>query len=177
MVLTAYRTSRAGPEEEQAERQLTDTLDILSGALDETRRIMAGLSPVLLDDLGLAEALRAACREAAGRLNIEWTMLGTPPTRELAPEVEIAIFRIAQEALNNAVRHSSTKSLECTFDDGPEGILLEIRDQGRGFDPVLMGHGLGIVGMRERAGLIGGTLEIQSEPGMGSVVRLRVLLV
>ncbi|MCB0057033.1 MAG: hypothetical protein KDE45_08410, partial [Caldilineaceae bacterium] len=123
---------------------------------------------------GLAPALELLSTEfAAG-----FTLLGEP--RRLAPEVELALYRIAQESLNNARRHASATQVEVTLTFQPEQSKLTICDDGVGFEPALTsadftrgGH-FGLMGMRERAQLVGANLQIATLPGQGVAVSVTV---
>lgn len=151
-------------------------------ALDGLRDAMFDLRPAALDDLGLAAAIRGhaerflQARGIAVRCEIE--ELAT----RLPPETESAVFRIAQEALSNVARHSRAESV--LIQVGPEDgrLRLEIEDDGEGFDPASIekpgpdGRGLGLLGLRERAELLGGRATIDSSPGAGTRVLVEVPL-
>jgi signal transduction histidine kinase len=99
----------------------------------------------------------------------------TGTERRLPPEIELAAFRIAQEAVNNVIRHSGASRLLLTIAFGDGGLCLSVADDGRGFDPSaldrqLLAERLGLLGMRERAALTGGALAIRSTPGRGTTV-------
>jgi two-component system, NarL family, sensor histidine kinase UhpB len=146
----------------------------VSGALRELRRIAMSLRPTALDDLGLVPALEQLTEHApaAERSAVRFEHAGLE--RRLDPSVETAAYRVVQEALTNAARHAEATaiSVEVRQQDGVLSAIVE--DDGRGFqgDP----PGLGLTGMRERAELIGGALEIASSPGAGTKVTLSVPL-
>lgn len=151
-------------------------------ALDGLRDAMFDLRPAALDDLGLSAAIRGhsqrflEARGVAVRCEIEELL------ERLPPETESAVFRIAQEAMANVLRHSGADSVLIQM--GPEnGMLrLEIEDDGRGFDPASIekpgpdGRGLGLLGLHERAELLGGRATIQSSPGTGTRVLVEIPL-
>ncbi|MCM2254554.1 MAG: HAMP domain-containing protein [Vicinamibacteria bacterium] len=155
---------------------------LASHALDGLRDAMFDLRPAALDDLGLSAAIRGhsqrflEARGVAVRCEIEEL-----PER-LPPETESAVFRIAQEAMANVLRHSGADSVLIQM--GPEnGMLrLEIEDDGQGFDPASIekpgpdGRGLGLLGLHERAELLGGRATIQSSPGTGTRVLVEIPL-
>jgi two-component system NarL family sensor kinase len=156
-----------------AEASLTTGLARLSDTLREVRRISHALRPSMLDDLGLAAALEQLTRELADQSGIEITFVQTTPkpTRAAAlPDaINTALFRIAQEALTNIVRHASAARAALTLEVGAEGVTLSIADNGCGFD---VAHaqadpraGVGLRNMRERLESIGGRLDIASQPG------------
>src|SRR5262245_50281693 len=93
----------------------------------------------------------------------------------LPPEVETTLYRIAQEALNNVAKHAAAKHVEIILERRPDAVLLIVEDDGRGFDASgIHGGGFGLVGMRERAALVGASLEIESTPGQGTTVLMRI---
>ena len=157
--------------------RLRDTAD---SALEGIRRFSQDLRPSVLDDLGLIPALEwlAANLERQHGITASISVTGQP--RRLPPEKELIVFRVAQEALGNARRHSRASTVAMTVDMAEEALTLIVTDNGQGFsmperagDLVQSGK-LGIVGMRERARLIGATLIVQSEVGAGTTVTLRV---
>jgi signal transduction histidine kinase len=133
-----------------------------------------------LDVLGVGAAIRWQAEEYAARTDVEFQLeiaeseldAGT----ELDPEVRITVFRIAQEALTNVLRHSGADKVRVTYREGKGTLLLEVADDGVGISrkEVLDRTSLGLVGMRERALAIGGELTVESPEGRGTVVRLRV---
>jgi PAS domain S-box-containing protein len=140
------------------------------------------LRPAALDDLGLAAALDNFVREWSKHYNIPADFHGTgtgtsTATTRPSPEVEINLYRIAQEALNNTYKHAQASRVDVLLERRDGSIVLIIEDQGVGFDPndkEQAGNGLGLLGMAERAALIGGTLEIESAPDQGTTVYARV---
>jgi signal transduction histidine kinase len=144
--------------------------------LDEVHRLIFDLRPALLDDLGLIAAIRwlaARHLEPAGialRLEIE------PPRLRLSPEAETALFRAVQEALGNVVRHASASSVLIQVSEEGGALVVEIEDDGVGFDPAAVaepgatGRGLGLLGIRERLELLDGRACIESAPGQGTRV-------
>jgi two-component system sensor histidine kinase UhpB len=151
-------------------RELADVRDGVRATLEEVRAIAANLRPEALDDLGLAAALRQLAIEAerAG-LAVERTV---EPDLRLAPEAEVVVYRIAQEALANVMRHARAQRVELRLERVGSGARLRIADDGIGTPPGA--HGGGIRGMRERTVLAGGTLTVQSDSGVGTVVTLEL---
>ena len=146
--------------------------------LDDVRRTVRALRPVYLEDLGFVPALEALLREArAAGKSAELKVSGEP--RRLRSDVELAAFRVAQEALANAVRHSGASHITLSLTFTPAEVQLDMSDDGQGFSaptsPDLLtqeGH-FGLVGMRERTLLAGGQLEVTSQPGQGTRVWAR----
>ena len=149
-------------------------------ALEGVRRFSQDLRPSILDDLGLVPALEWLITDLEKGYGMATKVSVTGSRRRLAPEKELAVFRIAQEVLSNVRRHSQASAVEMTLDFGADALTLIISDNGQGFslprrtsDLALSGK-LGIIGMRERARLIGGTLIVQPDPGAGTTVTLRI---
>ena len=154
--------------------------ELLVQALEENRHIAQNLRPPDLDELGLAEACRNFCEQFQARtqLNVKWQI---PRAAERCPPaVELNLFRILQEALNNVERHAHAQTVRVRLARESDAILLNIQDDGRGFD--LNGAkadkrkrpGIGLTNIRERAALLGGTCEIESSPDQGTTVGVRV---
>ena len=167
----------------QKDREWLESLQHLADhTLDGVRRACRDLRPSILDDLGLRAALEWLCDSSSNRgISSRFICTGTPPVT--MPEAEIAIFRIAQEALSNIWRHAQATSVEVELQYLPDMLCLRIQDNGRGFLPRRtpdVPHnsqgGLGLLGMRERATLIGAELTIDSQPGNGCTVILRLPL-
>jgi two-component system sensor histidine kinase UhpB len=145
--------------------------------LDSLHRLATDLRPVSLDHLGLVEALRQHA-QAFGRqhhLNVQFEAVGLDDER-LSPDAEIALFRVAQEALTNVVRHSQATYADVLLERRGDRLILIIEDDGAGFDPVaaMPAGRLGLAGMRERAEMLGGSLVIESSVGAGTTVLAEV---
>jgi|GEM_PF-1782136 len=169
--------------------------ELLTRTQQEVHRVIFDLRPSLLDDLGLAAAVRWYAERYLEPEGID-VSLEVEEELELPDEVEITAFRIYQEIITNILRHAHAEHVSVELelhpalisvaaeDAGPEGgagaagtLVLAVEDDGVGFEPDQQsGGGAGLVGMRERADLIGGTIEIDSEPGLGTHVRLRIPL-
>ncbi len=150
-------------------------------AATRLRDLARGLRSPALDQLGLAPALSsllAATEEECAALATDLEVTGT--AARLAGDVELGVFRIAEEAVRNAVHHAGAHRLEVALDFAPDSVGLTVKDDGRGFErdraeQVGSGH-FGLMGMAERASLLGGDFEVQSAPGAGTVVAARVPL-
>lgn len=151
-------------------------------AIRELRNIMADLRPAQLDDLGLVPALKWYISQYQARNPLPHVRLTVDhaPGR-LPPEHETVLFRVAQEGLTNARRHAEATEVALRLTQVDSRVELEIRDDGVGFDPKQPprhepGSGLGLPGMRERVGLVNGTLQIDSAPGQGTCIRVTLPL-
>jgi signal transduction histidine kinase len=146
-------------------------------ALGEMRLLVYELRPPLLKQEGLVAALQARLESVEGRAGLE-TLLKVEGKGRLAPDVEQALYRITQEALNNIFKHAQARSITVSLRlaEHPQTTILEIADDGIGFDPAaVQGRGgLGLRGMAERVEQLGGQLRIKSEPGAGTIVQVEV---
>lgn len=177
LIAIALMAERAGASADpDAAEQFAGIAERLHFYLDELRRIAHELRPEMLDDLGLVNALIALANSVAADrgLPVDRDLPQATPA-ELTVEQELVVYRVAQEALTNAARHSgaSTVGLSLVQEDGE--LVLEVLDDGSGIGEG-GGDGVGIKGMRERSRLVGGELRIGPGPGSGTRVRLAVPL-
>ena len=169
-------TSESG----QAQPLVRDLREVSDSAITELRRIMADLRPAQLDDLGLIPALRWYIGQFSGRhpgLNVSLNA-GRLPKR-LPPEHETVLFRAVQEALTNVARHAQATQATIDLRQEEHSVRLAIADNGIGFDvntppKYERGSGLGLVGLRERVALVGGTCTIESTPGRGTRIGIEL---
>jgi|GEM_PF-2128314 len=155
--------------------------DSVGLALEEIQRIMAGLRPSSLDDLGLVQSLRESANEVSRRTghSIEFITQLDERTR-FDETIEIVLYRIAQEAVNNAVKHAGGGRVSVELIDRDGVLVLKVKDSGAGFDVDLMmtsadKRGMGLVGMRERAAMIGAGLTVTSRAGDGTLVTVELV--
>jgi signal transduction histidine kinase len=157
---------------------IRDKLQKLDGFLEQgvqlKRRVIEGLAPSALSNLGLPAALEALVAQAASTAGIKMTFDGPDDSLDPPQEVGIACYRAAQEALTNVQRHSKASEVRVELDCTPQWIELRIRDNGQGFRNVGPGKTHGLRGMRHRALSLGGTCVIHSAPGQGTTVAFRV---
>jgi two-component system sensor histidine kinase UhpB len=146
-------------------------------SLEDVRRISIELRPEALDDLGLASALAVLGQRLAERSALDVVERVPPSLPELTPEVELVVYRVAQEALTNVARHSGSDHAELLLETDDGHLVLTVTDEGRGL-PADYSPGTGMRGMRERAKLVDATLEVTTNAaGTGCLVRLDVPLV
>jgi PAS domain S-box-containing protein len=155
-----------------------DDLERIALSLDQdVDRLAWELRPTALDDLGLRAALTNYVQNWSNRTSISARLHTSGLLDErLASDVETTLYRIAQEALNNAAKYSRAGHVEVILERRHDSVLLVVEDDGIGFDADggVKGQGFGLVGMRERAALVGGNLEIESAPGQGTTVLVRI---
>jgi two-component system sensor histidine kinase UhpB len=173
VVLQLERTVRLLPMSE-LRGEVEQVRETARESLDDLRRIARELRPEVLDDLGLPSALIALASGLAKRagLVIERRVARSLPA--LSPEVELVLYRVAQESLTNVARHAEASRVELVLEPAGDGVVLRVRDDGKGFHAGTAEPVNGIRGMRERAVLIGARLRIDSPPGCGTEVELQV---
>jgi two-component system, NarL family, sensor histidine kinase UhpB len=172
LLLRLEAVREAAPPE--LEQELAETKALANQAMRELLSLARQLRPTALDDLGLAAAV-AGQVEQVGRGEVDAEFEAEGDFSDLGGDAQLVVYRVAQEALSNAARHSGAAAVRVTLrrrDDG--SVALAVADNGRGFAFEASERGLGIGGMRERALLIGGELTIESRPGAGTTVRLAV---
>lgn len=184
-LLTAIRFSMdglpVGAADIDATRQVTRVRDLIDKAMAYLRRLISGLRPGVIDQLGLLPALREVAEQILAPLDIVVTIEG-PSGGRLPSEVEVVLFRIAQEAMHNVARHSGARSADLVVARTAGHVTMRIHDDGRGFDAAAVerdtapGRGLGLLGMRERASLLGGSVRIESVPGAGTTIEAELPL-
>jgi PAS domain S-box-containing protein len=161
----------AGPE---ASGELEELRHLAESLIGELRGISRGLRPSVLDDLGLVAATRRLLEDLEKRTGIDTTLGITGPERRLPIAVELALFRVAQEAISNAELHAEPKRVAVGMSFEPGGVRVLVSDDGHGFDTIGNGSGprssLGLVGMRERLHMVGGRVEVHSSPAGGTTV-------
>lgn len=151
---------------------LRDVQNSVRLSLEDVRRIAIELRPEALEDLGLESALAVLCDRLAQRSGMAISCEIDSELPQLSSDTELVIYRVAQEALTNVARHSGSQRAELRVQRDHCGVILTVRDRGRGL-PADLGDGSGMRGMRERAALIGATLEVRNtDPG--AEVRLQV---
>ncbi|HEX5762048.1 MAG TPA: sensor histidine kinase [Solirubrobacterales bacterium] len=154
-------------------RELEDTKSVANQAMLELLSLARQLRPTALDDHGLVAALSGQIEQLRSG-GIEAGLHSEGEFSDLPDDVQLVLYRVAQEALTNAARHSEAERVEVGLRRGADEVELQVRDDGRGFAFEKSERGLGIAGMRERALAVGAELTIESRPGHGTTVRLAV---
>lgn len=172
--------AQSGIDTRQSKNQLEKLRSMLANTSRDVHRLIYDLRPSLLDDLGLFAALNSLANSSLKPAGVQVHFEIAGRERRLPAEVEIAIFRIVQEAVRNIVRHAKAESAYICLEFQEKSIIIQIEDDGIGFDTSRefsyneLGQGLGILGMRERAELLKGTLEIDSKPGSGTRITAEI---
>jgi len=175
MDLSLIRSSSSGEDVSLAKR-----LDRMEAQIDATiaamRRIAADLRPLTLDDLGLAPAIESLVQDFQRRSGVRCELVIADPDLELPGAHATAVFRIVQESLTNVGKHAKASNVEVVIGEDPEGIIVAVRDDGVGFaiDGPRKPQSYGLLGVRERAYLLGGQTRIVSVPGKGTEIEVRL---
>jgi two-component system, NarL family, sensor histidine kinase UhpB len=171
------RLSALKDSEDVAVHALAESLErMTSEALESVRRLALELRPPALDDLGLLAALGDLAQRFSDQLGAPVDYLPRGNRERLSPDVELVLYRVAQEALTNVAKHAAATAIWIDLDRGPDAVSVSIRDNGIGFDPRLTvasdgrGLGLGMFGMEERVALLNGTFRVWSSAGHGTEV-------
>ncbi|MEU6537871.1 sensor histidine kinase [Streptomyces sp. NPDC047000] len=162
----------ADQAEEPLRTELEQVREITRESLDEVRRLVRRLRPGVLDDLGLVAALTSLTSDFATHTGLRVTRRMDPALPALSPETELVLYRVAQESLTNAARHADAEHVTVALRRAGDAVVLTVGDDGRGLRAAR--EGAGIRGMRERALLVGGALDIVSVPPPGTGTRIRL---
>jgi two-component system sensor histidine kinase UhpB len=154
--------------------ELTETKLLANRAMEELLSLARQMRPTALDDLGLVAAIAGQVELAGSRPELHASFSSEGDFADLDSDVQLVVYRVAQEALSNATRHSDAEEVRVELRRGTGGVELEVTDDGRGFAFAEAEAGLGLQGMRERALLVGGEVNVTSRPGRGTTVRLRI---
>jgi two-component system sensor histidine kinase UhpB len=179
-LLMRLRLARSVGDAEAKDALLEDVRRELAETADGLRRYAQGLRPPALDELGLGPAIESHVRHIAEAAAVPVDVRVEGVGRLEAPEVELALYRIVQEGITNALRHSGARQIRVRVERCDGAVVATVRDDGVGFDAETLlqthdgEHGLGLFGMRERAEYVGGRVEVTSARGQGTTVRAAV---
>ncbi|MCU0485789.1 MAG: PAS domain S-box protein [Anaerolineales bacterium] len=177
--LTIVENSLIGEANLAVRGRLQDSLRLVEETTRKVRDVMADLHPPVLDEYGLVSALSWYSAQYSRRTGLDIQVTGEPIEPRLPLDVEMALFRLAQEALNNVAKHAQASLVEITVESTDHSICLTVRDDGSGFDTQALDHPSaqphwGFLSMEQRAASIGGHLTIQSAPGKGTSITVQV---
>jgi len=168
------RAERHAPKDSEWSKDLREVRDIAQSTLENVRSLSQALHPVTLDEAGVESAIEWYLPTIERQHGISIHFEKSGHSREISSRVGIHIYRILQEALNNVVRHSQSKSADVRLSFDAQGLVLEVADHGKGVNVESARRGIGMVAMRERAELIGGDIRWLGADGGGTRVRLEV---
>jgi len=167
------------PDSASGQEDLDEALELVRDVVGEAREVIHDLRPTVLDDFGLAAAVRLQVQTLQSE-GLEVGLEEALGDERLPPELETTLFRISQEALTNVRKHARASTAHVVLERSGRAVRLMVRDKGRGFRPDEAtrsngsGERVGLSGMRERLSLLGGRFELQSEPGSGTTVTAEV---
>jgi len=156
----------------EAEEHLDRAGDLARESLREARRSVLALRPQVLEENNLCAALESLLKKMTAGTPVQAEFISQGEPRKLPPEWEENLLRIAQEVLTNVLRHAQASHFSAQLEFDASEIRLELRDNGRGFDPAGKHDGFGLIGMKERVEGMGGQLTIQSVNGMGTAIQI-----
>lgn len=167
------------PDTPDAQQRLASLYELINSTIQNVRKLASSLRPGILDDFGLVAALEWLVQDYAKRTSISCRLLELPEDFPLDRERATAVFRICQEALTNIARHAQATEVAVRLTHADAALCLEVRDNGKGITADEINHirSLGLVGMRERALLLGGSFNIHGTPGQGTTVVVQIPLI
>lgn len=172
------RLARGAKDPKTRDARLEEVRNEIVKAAEGIRRFALGLRPPALDQVGVVAAISEHARSLCETTNLNVDFKADYIDNLLSPDTELALYRIVQEALSNTVRHSGASMVRVRIEHKDDGVVVLVTDDGQGFETGaafdLARQGLGIFGMRERAAYVGGTVDIDSEPGDGTTVRVEI---
>jgi signal transduction histidine kinase len=172
--LSSLNWNRAA-DRQGRDHKLEQALDELQTLISDVHGLSHRLHSAKLEHLGLQDALKELCQQVAQRYELEID-LQMNEVRDLGPDIALCLYRVAQEAMNNVVRHSSSSRVAVRLTASGKTLKLQVKDDGIGFDRSKTPVGLGLVTMEERLQIVGGRLSVASKPGEGTVVTAQVSL-
>ena len=159
----------------QLRDELRETQAVATRAMGELVHLARELRPIALDDLGLGAALRTQIADFGRRAGIETTLaLPQAGLEDLDSDEQLVVYRVVQEGLSNVAQHAGARNVRVDVERRGEGTVVRVADDGEGFTSGEQKAGLGLTGMRERAVLAGGRLDVSSSPGAGTTIELRL---
>ncbi|RZM16112.1 MAG: PAS domain S-box protein, partial [Pedobacter sp.] len=174
----AWLNRKIKSDDLEVQQKIKDTIQLIDTTVITVRRIATELRPSILDDLGLIPAMEWQSEEFQKRSEIETNFVSNLSNFAASPEVATGIFRVYQESLTNVMRHAQASKVEASLNIADDSLELVITDNGKGFliETISNKRTLGLLGMKERVNLMGGTYEIISAPGHGTSVKINVPL-
>ena len=171
-----YQVARGSAASDELQHQLEPLLAHVSEIAQALHALSHRLHSSKLETLGLVPAMRGFCREFAAQHNIRVDFSSGDVPDELSRYVSLCLFRVLQESLSNAAKHSGAAHVDVRLGSEPGVVSLSIRDSGSGFNPASAMHagGLGLIGMKERVGLLKGTIAITSKPNIGTEIHINI---
>ena len=159
---------------ESSQPLLVDTRKLIDECIQEIRNIIHNVLPPVLTDYGLLAALEALCNKVQQVTNIKVNFYKNLPEQRFSHDVELALYRIAQELFGNAIKHSNATTIKLSVTKSGDRVLIEFKDDGVGFNINEVKHGFGIKNLESRVQLINGEIDIQSKPSVGTITTIKL---
>ena len=159
---------------ESSQPLLVDTRKLIDECIQEIRNIIHNVLPPVLTDYGLLAALEALCNKVQQVTNIKVNFYKNLPEQRFSHDVELALYRIAQELFGNAIKHSNATTIKPSVTKSGDRVLIEFKDDGVGFNINEVKHGFGIKNLESRVQLINGEIDIQSKPSVGTITTIKL---
>lgn len=156
---------------------LNDSIELLNNTIIEIKRQISSIRPPSLEDMSINDAIRDIVREFEGRTDLSFVINDKDFSCKFPEEIEIVIYRCIQESLTNIIRHSKATEATVNLSYNNNVVYIEMKDNGVGFDKTTIDNrsqNIGIIGMQERVALLGGTVDILSSPGKGTVIKISI---
>jgi signal transduction histidine kinase len=174
-ILLGLKSLEERIETDEGRSAASELRDLVVSTLQAVRRLAVELRPAALDDFGLVPALERLRDTVAEQSALSVEVHSTLGERRLPTDIETMLYRTVQEALTNAVKHAEAARVTIRLSEGAGTVILTVQDDGKGFDPqIARDGGLGLVGMRERAALLGGRFMIEASEGAGTMLKAEV---
>lgn len=168
--------SQLRPEQSDAVNRVKAMQSLLDSTVASVRRIATELRPLMLDDLGLVPTIEWLVHDFSQRTGVAVELELPPQDFDVGPDIATAVFRVLQESLTNVARHADASKVRIALSGSKAAVELRVQDNGRGFKPSASGgtKTLGLIGMRERCAMLGGTFILESEPGAGTSIAMTI---
>ena len=177
MVLRLFLGTVAGADDSADLRErIQEAIGMVDRTIGDLRRLMARLSPRTLEEIGLVAAIRKEARELSRGTGMQARLDLPSNLRELDDDIELAVYRAVQEALNNIAKHSQAKRFRVQLEATPEQVRLRVEDDGLGFSGNSRSRSFGLFGMRERIAVLGGNVRVRTRHGKGTQIIVSVPL-
>jgi signal transduction histidine kinase len=173
-ILIRLKTLQGETDPEVLVKRLDYLRELTAQTIEELRRISLDLRPAALDNLGIIPALRWYMKQSSELTGVTIQFIGPEKSERLPPEIELILYRVAQEGITNAIRHGKAEKIEITLERDTRAIRLIVADNGKGFNPTLRDQGLGLIGIRERVELLDGRFQVTATPGAGTQLWIEI---
>ncbi len=173
-ILIRLKTLQEEKESEVLVSRLDDLRGLTAQTIEELRRISMDLRPAALDNLGIIPALRWYMKQSSEITGITILFNGPEISDRLPPEIELILYRVAQEGITNAIRHGKAEKIEVSLERDRQAIRLIVVDNGKGFNIAMRDQGLGLIGIRERVELLDGRFQVTASPGAGTKLWIEI---